>query len=154
MRLVRASIDWGLPADIRQGPPPLSINPKIEVEHLVVGSWMTSEAEEDLNTKFSMGNSPNTKSSMVHLSSLEILPAVVDRTGEISTPPTVLAVRSHLPPSSASYNQEVYSTLDRWSFHESTQSLHSAFEQLGTRRNSAGSITNVRLLPSFLKYRN
>lgn len=104
---------------------------------------MVSEAEEDINSKFSMGNASHTKSSMTYLSHLEILPPIIERSGEVSTPATIITVRSHLPSSSSNYNQEVYSTLDRWTFQESTQTLHPAFEHLSLRRNSTGSSSNV-----------
>lgn len=138
-----------MPTESKPGVAPL-LNPRIETEHLAVGSWMTSEADEDINGKFSMSSASEAKSSMVYLSHLDVLPPIIERSGEISTPPTIIAVRSYLPPSSSNYNQEVYSTLDRWSFQESTQSLHSAFEQLSSRRNSIGSSTGVwTLLPFY-----
>lgn len=145
MRLVRVSIDWGMPTEPKPNPLPV-LNPRLEAEHLAVGTWMTSEAEEDINSKFSTSSASHAKSSMVYLSHLDILPQITERPGEISTPPTIIAVRCYLPPSSSSYNQEVYSTIDRWSFQESTQSLHPAFEQLGLRRNSTGSSSGVRIL--------
>lgn len=125
-------------------------NPTIDAEHLAVGSWLASDAEEDINSKY-LANPSHAKSSMVQLSYLEILPPVFERVGDVSkitTPPTIVAVRSHLPTSSSNYSPEAYSTLDRWSFQATTQALHPAFEQLSSRRSSTGSTNGVRILPS------
>ena len=87
---------------------------------------------------------------MVQLSSLEFLPPSGDASGRI-TPPTIVAVRSHLPVPISHYNQDVYTTVDRWEVCEKPQTLHPAFEQLSSRRNSLGSQPGVSSARSFLK---
>jgi mediator of RNA polymerase II transcription subunit 16 len=74
----------------------------------------------------------------MQLSHLEFLPSCSDAIGR-STPATIVAVRSHLPPSMAHYNQDVHTVVDRWEIREKMQTVHPAFEQLSSRRNSIGS---------------
>ncbi len=92
-------------------------------------------------------NASHMESSMVHLSHLEFLPPCGDASGK-PTPATILATRSHLPTSSSHYNQDVHTTIDRWEVRENIQSLHPAFEQLSSRRNSVGSRPGVSQKPS------
>jgi mediator of RNA polymerase II transcription subunit 16 len=79
---------------------------------------------------------------MTQLSHLEFLPSCSDATGRL-TPPTVVAVRSHLPPSMTHYNQDIHTVVDRWEIREKMQTVHPAFEQLSSRRNSIGSPPQV-----------
>ena len=81
---------------------------------------------------------------MVQLSHLEFLPPCGDAAGRMA-PPTILAVRSHLPGSTSHYNQDVHTTVDRWEVREKPQTIHPAFEQLSSRRNSVGSQPGVSL---------
>jgi mediator of RNA polymerase II transcription subunit 16 len=78
----------------------------------------------------------------MQLSHLEFLPSSLEAGGRL-TPPTIVAVRSHLPPSMAHYNQEVHTVVDRWEIREKMQTVHPAFEQLSSRRNSIGSPPQV-----------
>lgn len=88
---------------------------------------------------------------MVQLSHLEFLPPCGDAAGR-TAPPTILAIRSHLPGSTSHYNQDVHTTVDRWEVREKPQAIHPAFEQLSSRRNSAGSQPGVSQLAKFLKH--
>jgi mediator of RNA polymerase II transcription subunit 16 len=79
---------------------------------------------------------------MVQLSNLEFLPPYGDPSGRM-VPPTIIAIRSHLPVPMSHYNQDVYTTVDRWEVREKPQTIHPAFEQLSSRRNSTGSQPGV-----------
>ena len=79
---------------------------------------------------------------MTQLSHLEFLPSNLDASGRPTTN-TIVAVRSHLPPSMAHYNQEVHTVVDRWEIRDKMQTVHPAFEQLSSRRNSIGSPPQV-----------
>jgi mediator of RNA polymerase II transcription subunit 16 len=74
---------------------------------------------------------------MIELSHIEVLPSVMDNTGKNPTSPMVVTVRSRTP-SEGSY-QVAQSVLDRWEVVEQKQNLSSAWEQLGSRRNSISS---------------
>lgn len=80
---------------------------------------------------------------MVQLSRLEFLPPAGGDSNDKLSPPTILAIRSHLPVSTTHYNQDVHTIIDRWEVHEKPQTLHPAFEQLSSRRNSVGSPPGV-----------
>jgi mediator of RNA polymerase II transcription subunit 16 len=79
---------------------------------------------------------------MVQLSSLEFLPSLGDASGRV-IPPTIVAVRTHLPVPMGNYAQDVYTTVDRWEVCEKQQAIHPAFEQLSSRRNSLGTQPGV-----------
>lgn len=61
----------------------------------------------------------------------------MDHTGKNTAPPMIIAIRSRAP-NEGSY-QMAQSTVDRWEAIEQRQTLHAAFEQLGSRRNSISS---------------
>jgi len=135
LRTVRAAIDWNQPKADKIPPSQLPIQPVIKIKPLAVTSWAHDTAPGTLN-------SSHMESLMVHLSHLEFLPPCGDASGK-PTPATILATRSHLPASPSHYNQDVHTTIDRWEVRENIQSLHPAFEQLSSRRNSVGSKPGV-----------
>ncbi|KAL2067489.1 hypothetical protein VTL71DRAFT_1914 [Oculimacula yallundae] len=130
LRTVRAVIDWGQVKVEKVQPQALPLNPMIRTKHLAGTSWVPSASLDPMNASYS-------DSSMVHLSHLEFIPPCTDPQGNFM-PATILAVRSSLPSLTSHYNQEVYSTIDRWEIQEPHQRVHSAFEQLSSRRNSTG----------------
>lgn len=131
LRTVRALIEWNQPKAEKILPAQLPIQPTIKTKHLAVTSWAHDVTSDAIN-------SSNMEASMAQLSHLDFFPPCSDAKGRIS-PPTIFAIRSHLPASSTHYNQDVYSTMDRWEVREKPQSVHPAFEQLSSRRNSVGS---------------
>lgn len=136
VRVVRALIDWGMPKNPDKDSRVLSpLNPTIRVRHEAVASWNVGGIADNLTAS-------GLESQMSQLSYLEFLPGVADIQGR-QTPPTLLSFRSHLPSSSAHFNQDVYTTVDRWELRDRTQGIHPAFEQLSSRRNSTGSTPNV-----------
>jgi mediator of RNA polymerase II transcription subunit 16 len=137
LRVVRAVIDWGTPKPIPEkvNPASLTLNPTVKTRHTAVTSWLHDIPGETMNAS-------NLEPSMVQLSHLEFLPPVGDPTGRM-TPPTIVAVRSHLPMPMSTYNQNVHTTIDRWEVRERPQAIHPAFEQLSSRRNSVGSQPGV-----------
>jgi mediator of RNA polymerase II transcription subunit 16 len=119
-------------------PPQITVNPSILVGHLAITNWMDG-APPDGSDSFHL------QSSMAALSHLEIIPPTPEGSAGPLTLPTIITVRSYLPTSPSHFNQEIHSTIDRWELRESTQAIHPAFEQLGSRRRNSGSQPSVRL---------
>lgn len=128
-------IDWGMPkASEKTHQPMMLLNPTIKTKHLATTSLHLGSATDS-------SNQSQIEQSMVLLTHIEFLPPSVDTGspgGRAQTAPTILTVRSYLPPLS-NYNQEVHSMIDKWEMQEKSQSIHPAFEQLSSRRNSIGS---------------
>jgi mediator of RNA polymerase II transcription subunit 16, fungi type len=123
---MKVAIQWGLPQSDNKLPPGgTPLNPVMKEKHVAVTSWLQSDASES-----------HLDASMAQLTHLEVLPSTLDNAGQGWTPPLVLAVRSHVPAAISPY-QEVQSIIDRWEImNEQPQTVHAAFEQLGSRRNS------------------
>lgn len=135
---MRALVDWGaLKTNEKMPPSAILLNPTIKTRHLAVTSWLHDTSGETLNAS-------SMESSMAQLSHLEFWPSCGDASGRI-TPATIVAIRSHLPVSMTHYNQDVHTTVDRWEIRDKPQSVHPAFEQLSSRRNSVGSQPPVSL---------
>ncbi len=130
LRTVRALIDWGQPKVEKVPPANLPLNPTVRTRHLAGTSWAPDFPTDPLN-------STHGEPSMVQLSHLEFLPPCGDANNKIA-PPTIVAIRSALPSLASHYNQEVRTTVDRWEIRDKTQTVHPAFEQLSSRRNSTG----------------
>ncbi|KAL0936566.1 mediator of rna polymerase ii transcription subunit 16 [Colletotrichum truncatum] len=131
LKVVRVGIHWGLPQSQSDNKPPpgsQSLNPTMQEKHVAISSWLP--------------NGPTvspTDSAMTQISHLEILPSTMDLTGQGWAPLVILAVRTYLPTPNTPY-QETQSIIDKWEvINDQPQSLHPAFEQLGSRRNSTGS---------------
>lgn len=128
MRLIKIEIQWGQAAQAEKVPgrPAGSLSPSLVEKHLATTNWLQGgPGDSGIDT------------SMIELSHLEVLPSVTDNTGKSTTPPMVVAVRSRTP-NEGSY-QVVQSVIDRWEAVEQKQNLPSAYEQLGSRRNSISS---------------
>ncbi|KAL3428047.1 RNA polymerase II mediator complex subunit sin4-like protein [Phlyctema vagabunda] len=129
LRTVRALVDFGNQEAIKkvqQGTAP--INAMIRTRHVAVTSWLHEGPTL---------NASHTEPSMVQLSHLDIMQPIGDPNNRLATS-VILAVRSHLPISTSHYNQDVHTTIDRWEVREKPQTIHPAFEQLSSRRNSIG----------------
>lgn len=133
-------IKWGnkSPAEKTSNTAPITVSPSILVAHLAVSNWMDGTSPDG-------SDSFHLQSSMAVLSHLEIVPPTPENAAGGITLPTVITVRSYLPTSPSHFNQEIHSTIDRWELRDSTQAIHPAFEQLGSRRRSSGSQPGVRL---------
>lgn len=103
-------------------------------KHLATTNWLQGGVNEI-----------NQESFPTALSHLEVLPSSMDNTGKNTASPMIIAIRSRAA-NDGSF-QMVQSTIDRWEVVENKQNLHSAFEQLGSRRNSTSSElpTSMRL---------
>ncbi|THV55740.1 hypothetical protein BGAL_0004g00630 [Botrytis galanthina] len=150
LRIFRAVIHWGLPQTQEKiNPMTITLNATLQTKPLTVTSWLHDVPGDTLNAS-------HLESSMVQLSHLKFLSPTVDSKNHI-TPPIVMAVRSYLPGSTSHYNQEVYSTVDRWEFRERPQQpVHSAFENSSSRKSTDGSqptkpgvIAQLKKLESF-----
>ncbi|OLN95927.1 Mediator of RNA polymerase II transcription subunit 16 [Colletotrichum chlorophyti] len=132
LRVVRVGIHWGLPQSQSDNKPPpgsQALNPTMQEKHVAISSWLPN------------GQSTTPVDSATNqLTHLEILPSTMDLTGQGWAPLIVLAVRVYLPNPNTPY-QETQSIIDKWEvLNDQTQGLHPAFEQLGSRRNSTGSV--------------
>jgi mediator of RNA polymerase II transcription subunit 16, fungi type len=133
LRVIRVAVHWGLPQSEKQLPAAsMPLNPSLKEKHVAVSSWLQSNPNES-----------HLDPSMAQLSHLEILPSILESSSQKWAAPVVLAVRSYLPGPNSPY-QEVQSVIDRWEvMNDQPEGLHSAFEQLGSRRNSTGSAPPV-----------
>ncbi|KAI1337449.1 RNA polymerase II mediator complex subunit Sin4 [Xylariaceae sp. FL0016] len=104
-----------------------SLSPQLAKRHVAVTSWY--DAGEHLD------------SAMTKISHIEIIPAQLQIQSKSWTPVQVLTVRSFVPEPNLPYGHDVQSVIDRWELHQQQpQNLHPAFEQLGSRRNSVGTV--------------
>lgn len=144
LRLVKIDINWGGGNQTGQTDKNATaqnkvFNPTLVEKHLATTSWLQGGL-----------NDANYDASMTELSHLEVLPSLLDNTGKNTVPPMVVAIRSRAP-NEGSF-QMAQSIIDRWEAVEQRQGLHSAFEQLGHRRNSVSSelpnVTQLRKVDS------
>ncbi|RGP70630.1 mediator of rna polymerase ii transcription subunit 16 [Fusarium sporotrichioides] len=128
LRLVKIEIQWGQAsqADKVPGRPAGNLSPSLVEKHLATTNWLQGGPGD-----------PSLDTSMIELSHLEVLPSILDNTGKNPTSPMIVTVKSRTP-SEGSY-QVAQSVLDRWEIVEQRQNLSSAWEQLGSRRNSISS---------------
>jgi mediator of RNA polymerase II transcription subunit 16 len=135
IKVVRATIQWGLPQTDKQGPhATMALNPMLREKRIAVTSWFHHGSSQSL-----------LDNSMVQLSHMEVLPPTLE--GHPSTankalsPPVLLTVRSHTAAEHSPYNQDQQSIVDRWEIpSEQQQSLHPAFDQLGSRTSQGSAL--------------
>lgn len=99
------------------------LNPSLVETHLATTELCSVDVGDELST--------------AELSQLYTLPSLVDNTGKNTSTPIIIAVRTTV--SGTGTFQVAQSILDRWEVVEERQTLGTAFEQLGTRRNSVSS---------------
>lgn len=144
LRVVRVSIQWGLPqADKQVLSQSQPLRPSLREIHVAVTSWVQHGSSE---------SAPD--ASVPQLSHIEILPSAHTAQSQPMHPPVVLTVRSYVPQDASPYQQECQSIIDRWEVvSDQPQALHSAFEQLGSRNGntSAPPVSNLRnlILPTW-----
>ncbi|RYP18890.1 hypothetical protein DL765_003678 [Monosporascus sp. GIB2] len=132
LRVVQVVISWNMAKqENSQAMPPGGFNfgpPTLMQRHVALTSWFQAAT----------GNS-HLDTSMTKISHIEWLPGVPVMATKSFSNPVVLTVRSFVSPMNSPYSQEVQSILDRWELlMEQKETLHPAFEQLGSRRNSTG----------------
>ncbi|KAH7329090.1 mediator of RNA polymerase II transcription subunit 16 [Stachybotrys elegans] len=117
-------------------PPGTRLSPSLIEKHLATTTWIQN-GQPDMSDA----------SSAPDLTNLHVLPAMINSTGKNIVPPVVVAIR--IPASTAPYGGS-QTVIDRWEAVEQKQGVHSAFEQLGNRRNSVSSeppsVTQLRKL--------
>lgn len=91
---------------------------------------------------------------MSQISHIELLPSQVEASGSTKDPIKILVVRSYLPGPNTPF-QEAQSIIDGWElYHEPAPSLHPAFEQMGSRKNSLNSandqVSDTEAVPNML----
>ncbi|KAK1241472.1 hypothetical protein MKX08_001446 [Trichoderma sp. CBMAI-0020] len=127
LRLLKIEIQWGGPGsqpDKNPLPQNARLSPSLVEKHLAATTWLQTGSRD-----------ANNDISMAELSHLHVLPSIMDNTGKSVVPPTIVAIRTRSP-TPGSY-QVAQTVIDRWEAISSPQqSLHQAFEQLGSRRNS------------------
>lgn len=143
LRLVRVSINWGLPpADQKMPPGGQPLNPTMHAKYLAISSWMPCGPS----------TSP-TDVAMTQLSHIELLPSVIDTGGNQLAPIKVVIVRSYLPTANSPYSEH-QSIIDMWDLvYEPVPALHPAFEQIGGRRNSTAGTPDKVSMAGFSSYR-
>lgn len=111
------------------------LSPTLTKRHVAVTSWFQPSS-----------SGLHSDASMQKITHIEMLPPILLTAFNIPnkewSPIMILTVRSLIPDPNLPYAQEVQSIIDRWELlSDHHQTLHSAFEQLGLRKNSAGSAT-------------
>ena len=136
VRVVQVVINWNIPKQDNQqagSNQSFQFGPTLLQRHVALTSWFQATP----------GNS-HLEASMTKISHLEWLPGVAVMATKSFSNPVVMTVRSFIPPLNSPYGQEVQSIIDRWELlMEQKESLHPAFEQLGSRRNSTGNAPPV-----------
>ncbi|KAI0889256.1 RNA polymerase II mediator complex subunit Sin4 [Annulohypoxylon maeteangense] len=132
LRVVQVVVNWNVPKpDGTQNVPAGSqmLNPTLLKRHVAITSWFQP----------SYSNS-HLDASISKITHVEMLPSIHNTSTKEWSPAVILTVRSIIPEQNSPYEQEIQSIIDRWELlPDQQQSLHSAFEQLGARRNSVGS---------------
>ncbi|XDG09251.1 hypothetical protein ABKA04_008866 [Annulohypoxylon sp. FPYF3050] len=132
LRVVQVIINWNIPkADGVQNIPAANqtLSPTLMKRHVAITSWFQPSS-----------NDSHLDASISKITHLEMLPSVHNASTKEWSPAMVLTVRSIVPEQNSPYEQEVQSIIDRWELlSDQQQSIHSAFENLGSRRHSAGS---------------
>lgn len=136
LRVVQVAIAFNPPKpDSSQKVPPGGYipSPALGKRHVAVTSWFqTGTCDSPL------------EASMSKISHIEMLPAHFDFQVKQWSPIVIITVRSFMPEPNSPYSQEVQSIIDRWELlTDQKQTVHPAFERLGTRRNSVGSTPQV-----------
>lgn len=136
LRVVQVAIAFNAPkSDNAQSIPPGGhiLSPSLGKRHVAVTSWFqTGLCESPLDA------------SMSKISHIEMLPAIFDLHTKQWSPIVVITVRSFVPEPNSHYNQEVQSIIDRWELlPDQKQTVHSAFERLGARKNGGNSASPV-----------
>lgn len=133
LRVVQVGINWGIPKnDGAQNVPPGShqLNPTLTKRHVAVTSW------------FQPGSTgSHLDAATPKITHVEMLPTILNGTTKEWSSPGILTVRSFVPEPNSPYTQEVQSIIDRWELlTDEPQTIHPAFEQLGARRNTVGTV--------------
>ncbi|KZF26413.1 hypothetical protein L228DRAFT_257858 [Xylona heveae TC161] len=135
LRIYRITISWNLaPGHKQPQTAPLPI-PGIAVRHLKVEnscSPLTKALASD-------GTVSHIDPQTAQLSHLEFASAEPDLNGREPRYPTIFAVFSHLPENDSTEKAlESFSVIARWELRPVSQSLHSSFNQLASKKNNVG----------------
>ena len=143
LAVMKVLIQWSPSQADKQVPPGSNpLNPTMVAKPVAITSWLQQDTSESVLDPV-----------MAELSHLEMLPSARQTPQSLWSPPLVLAVRSHVPISGASFNQELHSIMDRWEvLTKPQQPLHQAFEQLGSRGGQppAAQVSSASLVDSDL----
>ncbi|KAI1386709.1 RNA polymerase II mediator complex subunit Sin4 [Hypoxylon trugodes] len=132
LRVVQVGINWGIPkTEAGQNAPQggYQLSPSLSKRHVAVTSWF-EPGFRDLHLD----------ASMPKISHIVMLPTILKGSTKEWAPLGVLTVRSLIPEPHSPYSHEPQSIIDRWELSsDQQQTVNSAFEQLGARRNSTTS---------------
>lgn len=132
IRIIRVWIKWNNPTDKTMT---WSVN--VTPKHLVSTSWAAdSDSSDDLQNE----------SGLDRCAHLEFLPPSPEgQTPGHYTMPTVVMARVSMPSSNSQFGQETRTRtiIDRWELQDSSQTVHTAFEQLNSKRISGPPRPNV-----------
>lgn len=135
LQLVQLGLAWGLTQEGLKGPIAggQSLNPTLRGKQVAISSWLPSSGTDSALDHL-----------MTHISCLECVPAAYDPANKSWLWPVILTARSFVPTPDTPYNQEAQSIIDRWEVtSDQPQTLHPAFENLGSRKNSVGAAPSV-----------
>lgn len=139
MKVIQVALNWNMPPDKPSVPPgSVRLSPTLKENHIAVTSWLQHDTTES-----------HLDASMAHLSHLEVLSPVIGNVNNVRTmlPATILTARSHIPTTQSPYHLELQSIIDRWEVvMDQPQTLHPAFEQLGSRNGMGSPPANMTRL--------
>lgn len=143
-RLYRISISWNMPPT-QQGTPQPSILPS---PVLIVRPLKATglALEESVLPSQSSHDPPRPLPQLTHL---EMIPTTPHTKHSEPTPPILLAIFCHVP-THAGDDQESFSSIVKWELRSVPQKLHSSFDQLASKKNSASSASQVYVPSSHL----
>ncbi|KAI1859795.1 hypothetical protein JX265_010244 [Neoarthrinium moseri] len=136
LQVVQVVLNWGMPSqeNMKGGlPQNQTLNPSLMGRPVAISTWLPGGPSES-----------HLDAAMTRLSLLEFIPTTFDSASRTWHPPLVVTVRSFVPTPDTPYNQETQSVIDTWEvILNQDQTMHHAFENLGSRRNSTGSSPSV-----------
>ncbi|KAI1379569.1 RNA polymerase II mediator complex subunit Sin4 [Hypoxylon crocopeplum] len=131
LRVLQVAVHWAIPKpDASQNMPPGAhmLQATLLKRHVAETSWFQSRSSDS-----------HLDPSISKITHIEMLPTILNNSTKEWSHVMVLTVRSLVPEPNSPYAQESQSIIDRWELvPDQHQTLHTAFEQLGTRRNSVG----------------
>ncbi|KAL2269964.1 hypothetical protein VTJ83DRAFT_2148 [Remersonia thermophila] len=138
LRIVRASIHWGLPPADKQVPPGgVPLRPSLREFHVDTASWAQHGSQEPAADAL----------STAQLTHIEILSSAPAGHGQPLSPPVVLMVRSCVSSDGSLYDLDCQTIIDRWEIvNDQPQSLSPAFQQLGTMPSKPPQMPRLRRL--------
>ena len=133
-RLHRVSITWASPSAPKPAAQPQALpSPKISVTPIKTAGSIIEDSS--LFGQVSLDG----QQVQPQLSQLEMIPVAPQPKNSEPTYPTVLAIFSHIPETTAQDDIEAFSTFVTWELRKSPQTLHESFDHMASKKKSASS---------------